>query len=229
MEGTVGSSAVKLDAAPKDRVKLMVKRKAVQAMLEQCLRAIESLSEEDPLGDGDGEERRGGSSSSGGGDKEADELCDLLRSRVECPGFLEKLETAQMSVSQHIVDECSSWDLVGKNDPLDGDVENPDLDEYVLVGEEDIDEGIACIMAAYHLAIKQRKDLTPDQLQDALNKTFSVKKKKGKLHKAWDGSKVIYNVASWGATAVGIYQNPALVRAATAAFWTSCHVVSKLI
>jgi hypothetical protein len=47
------------------------------------------------------------------------------------------------------------------------------------------------------------QDLTPNQLQDALSKTFSVKKKKGKLLKAWDGSKVIYNVASWGATAIG--------------------------
>ncbi|KAF8411382.1 hypothetical protein HHK36_003931 [Tetracentron sinense] len=55
-------------------------------------------------------------------------------------------------------------------------------------------------------------ELTPNQLQEvltffcfllALSKTFSVKKKKGKLRKAWDGSKVIYNVASWGATAIG--------------------------
>ncbi|KAG4385669.1 hypothetical protein GLYMA_12G143501v4 [Glycine max] len=48
------------------------------------------------------------------------------------------------------------------------------------------------------------EDLTPVQLQSALSKTFSVKKKKGKLRKAWDGSKVIYNVASWGATAIGL-------------------------
>lgn len=39
----------------------------------------------------------------------------------------------------------------------------------------------------------------------ALSKTFSVKKKKGKLRKAWDGSRVIYNVASWGATAIGYF------------------------
>ena len=37
----------------------------------------------------------------------------------------------------------------------------------------------------------------------ALSKTFSAKKRKGKLQKAWDGTKVIYNVASWSATAVG--------------------------
>jgi hypothetical protein len=36
----------------------------------------------------------------------------------------------------------------------------------------------------------------------ALRKTFSAEKK-SKIRKAWDGTKVIYNVASWGATAVG--------------------------
>lgn len=30
------------------------------------------------------------------------QLCDLLKSRVECPDFLAKLESAQFSVSQNI-------------------------------------------------------------------------------------------------------------------------------
>jgi len=37
----------------------------------------------------------------------------------------------------------------------------------------------------------------------ALWKTFSAEKKKSRIRKAWDGTEVIYNVASWGATAVG--------------------------
>jgi hypothetical protein len=37
----------------------------------------------------------------------------------------------------------------------------------------------------------------------ALSKTFSTKKRKGKLQKAWAGTQVIYNVASWSATAIG--------------------------
>lgn len=132
-----------------------------------------------------------------------------------------------MSVPQN--EEGSSWDMVNKNDLWD--IENADLDEddYVLVRQEDIVEGIACFMAAYLSSLKQTKELTPNQLQAALSKTFSVKKKKGKLRKAWDGSKVIYNVASWGATAIGIYQNPVLLRVASNAFWTSCHVISKLL
>ncbi|XP_057470368.1 uncharacterized protein LOC130759234 isoform X2 [Actinidia eriantha] len=220
-----------------DEDRLRVKRKTLEAVLEQCQRALESLSTADTgdFSDGDASAEDGddeaaeGSSSGPCGDKETEELCDLLKSRVECPDFLEKLESAQASVSQNKAEEgSSSWDMVNDNDLWEGGDTEPGQEDYVFVRQEDIVEGIACFMAAYLLSLKQTKDLTPNQLQDALSKTFSVKKKKGKLRKAWDGSKVIYNVASWGATAIGIYQNPALLRAASAAFWTSCHVISKL-
>lgn len=220
--------------AEKDR--LRVKRKTLEAVLQNCQRALELLGNADCVdnddcsdSDADAGSVEGGECSSGR-DKETDELCVLLKSRVECPDFLEKLESAQASsVAQNISEEGSSWDIVSDDDLWEGGDAQPDQEDYVLVRQEDIVEGIACFMAAYLLSLKQTKDLTPNQLQDALSKTFSVKKKKGKLRKAWDGSKVIYNVASWGATAIGIYQNPALLRAASAAFWTSCHVISKLL
>ncbi|KAJ8551141.1 hypothetical protein K7X08_000511 [Anisodus acutangulus] len=215
----------------KDRIK--VKRKTLEAVLQECQRAIELLSTTGSVEDD--------SNSNSDVDTETDELRDLLKSRVECPDFLQKLENAQASVPQNLVEEGSSWDMVNENDLWEGG--NPELDgeDYVLVRQEDIVDGIACFMAAYLLSLKQTKvicflqpeeipsiDLTPNQLQDALSKTFSLKKKKGKLRKAWNGSKVIYNVASWGATAIGIYQNPAILRAASVAFWTSCRVISKL-
>lgn len=221
----------------KDRVR--VKRKTLQAVLEQCQRALELLNstsgvddDDDSADDVDGEntdgDQSGESSGSLQGDREADELCDLLKSRVECSDFLEKLECAQASVPQNVAEEGSSWDMVSENDLWDGEDMDLKQEDYVLVAQEDIVEGIACFMAAYLLSLKQTKDLTPNQLQDALSKTFSVKKKKGKLRKVWDGSQVIYNVASWGATAIGIYQNPMILRVATKAFWTSCQVISKL-
>ncbi|XP_027905161.1 uncharacterized protein LOC114164625 isoform X2 [Vigna unguiculata] len=210
-----------------------VKRKTLEAVLLQCQRALElidaaspssssaEVEEEDCVADGEAE-------AIACTDPHADQLRDMLKSRVECPAFLQKLECAQASVSKNI-DEGNSWDMIGENDLWEGQRDDLDQEDYVLVRQEDIVEGIACFMAAYLLSIKQTKDLTPVQLQDALSKTFSVKKKKGKLRKAWDGSKVIYNVASWGATAIGIYQNPVILRAATKAFWTSCHVISKLL
>ncbi|XP_028802200.1 uncharacterized protein LOC114757347 isoform X2 [Neltuma alba] len=225
-----------MENSEKDRV--LVRRKTLEAVLEQCQRALELLNSTD--GDGDDvescegealvadDERRLEGSSSMRADREAEELCDLLKSRVECPAFLEKLECAQASVSQNAADG-NSWDVISDNDLWEGENIDSDQEDYVLVRQEDIVEGIACFMAAYLFSLKQTKDLTPNQLQEALGKTFSMKKKKGKLQKAWAGSKVIYNVASWGATAIGIYQNPVILRVATKAFWTSCHVISKLL
>ncbi|KAJ9673982.1 hypothetical protein PVL29_023499 [Vitis rotundifolia] len=231
-----GSNSLDVPKVETDRVR--VKRKTLQAVLEQCQRALELLGNTGDVLDGDDEddavdgaevEAESDGSASPCRDREADELCDLLKSRLECPDFLEKLESARVSVPQNIsAEECSSWDMINDNDLWDGGSSDLDQENYVLVRQEDIVEGIACFMAAYLLSLKQTKELTPNQLQEALSKTFSVKKKKGKLRKAWDGSKVIYNVASWGATAIGIYQNPALLRAASAAFWTSCRVISKL-
>ncbi|KAJ9166488.1 hypothetical protein P3X46_021236 [Hevea brasiliensis] len=231
--------------AEEDKDPVRVKRKTLKAVLEKCQRSLELLSnntdvvdEEDDdndngggkpaVEDDDDDEPRRECSVASPCDREAYELCDLLKSRVECPDFLEKLECAHVSVPQNI-SEGSSWDMVSENDLWEDENVDSDQEDYVLVRREDIVEGIACFMAAYLLSLKQTKDLSPNRLQEALSKTFSVKKKKGKLRKAWDGSKVVYNVASWGATAIGIYQNPVILRAASKAFWTSCHVISKLL
>ncbi|CAI0467770.1 unnamed protein product [Linum tenue] len=222
-----------------DKDRLRVKRKTLQTVLEQCQRALELLNNADDDDDDDhvpdlevfrDKEFSRQSSLGSLSDREADELCDLLKSRVECSDFLEKLECAQASVPHEIIgEECSSWDMVNENDLWEGEMGHSEQEDFVLVRQEDIVDGIACFMAAYLCSLKQTKDLTPNQLQEALSKTFSVKKNKGKLRKAWDGSKVIYNVASWGATAIGIYQNPVILRAATNAFWTSCHIISKIL
>ncbi|KAK9758274.1 hypothetical protein RND81_01G219700 [Saponaria officinalis] len=223
-----------------------VKRKTLKAVLEECQRALESLNDDvdddhDKDGDDDDDDdhvdddsklvdERGNCSKSSSccSDPLAEELCVLIKSRVRGPEFLEKLESAQLAAQPNVPEEGSSWDMVADNDLWEGEISENDQDDYVVVRQEDIVDGIACFMAAYLLSLKETKDLTPNQLQDALSKTFSIKKKKGKLIKALDGTKVIYNVASWSATAIGIYQNPALLRAASTAFWTSCRVISRL-
>ncbi|OEL25722.1 hypothetical protein BAE44_0013260 [Dichanthelium oligosanthes] len=206
---------------------LKVRRRTLETVLEQCQRALEMIREADLGEDEEGanseevQEEEGGGEADGHGcgdegaqppppsdaDYETDELCDLLQSRVQSPEFLEKLDSIQKSVYQHgAVDETVSWDIISAADMWDDkgmNVSDDSEDGYVLVKQEDIVDGIACFMAAYLLSLKQTKDLTPDQLQQALSKTFSAKKRKGKLQKAWDGTKVVYNVASWSATAIG--------------------------
>ncbi|CAF2131181.1 BnaA03g46820D [Brassica napus] len=223
---------------------IRVKRKTLQNLLEDCQRALEllNLTETGPAGDGveaggsqednnsdspEREEEFSSSSSSDQGDPETDKLYDLIKSRVEGHDFREKIELAQVSLLQDLPEDGSStWDVVSEDDIWgEGETE----DDYVVVREEDIADGIACFMATYLSSLKQTKDISPDQLQKALSTMFSVKKRKGKLRKAWEGSKVIYNVASWSATAIGIYQNPMILSIASKAFWVSCKAISKLV
>ncbi|KAG8059233.1 hypothetical protein GUJ93_ZPchr0002g24519 [Zizania palustris] len=237
-----------------EAAELKLRRRTLETVLEQCQLALEMMREADlgievpeegaevanpEAGDshtassGCDEEGATPSSPPSDGGYETDELCDLLKSRVASPEFLEKLDNIQNSVHQHgAVDETISWDIISATDLWDDkgmNISDDSEDGYVLIKQEDIVDGIASFMAAYLLSLKQTKDLTPNQLQQALSKTFSAKKRKNKLQKAWDGTKVIYNVASWSATAIGIYQNPAILKAATAAFWTSCRVASKFL
>jgi len=248
------SSAAQGRRAEPEAAELRLRRKTLETVLEQCQRALELMREADDdnlpgaaspeAGDPDGAGAEGPGDASDGeegppttppsdADYETDELCNLLKSRVESPEFLQKLDNIQKSVYQHgAVDETISWDIVSAADIWDDksiNVSDDSEDGYVLVKQEDIVDGIACFMAAYLLSLKETKELMPNQLQEALSKTFSTKKRKGKLQKAWAGTQVIYNVASWSATAIGIYQNPAILKAATAAFWTSCRVVSKFL
>ncbi|XP_062221788.1 uncharacterized protein LOC133921076 isoform X2 [Phragmites australis] len=252
-----GSSSTSPAAAAASRrvpEELKLRRKTLETVLEQCQRALEMMREdglgeaaeegENPKEEVKEEEGCGVADGDGCGDEgaeppppsdadyETDELCDLLKSRVQSPEFLEKLDNIHKSVYQHGADETVSWDIISATDIWDDksmNVSDDSEDGYVLVKQEDIVDGIACFMAAYLLSLKETKDLTPNQLQQALSKTFSAKKRKSKLRKAWDGTKVVYNVASWSATAIGIYQNPAIIQAATAAFWTSCRVISKFL
>ncbi|XP_020586786.1 uncharacterized protein LOC110029019 isoform X2 [Phalaenopsis equestris] len=214
-----------------------VKRETIQTVLDQCQRALKLLEDPDLIVDAEpdvnfsveGKEEPPLSFSTADSDADADALCEMVKSRVESQSFLEKLGSTHISVSQ----SDSAWEMVGTADLWEkkqfGAENENDNDGFVLVNQEDIVEGIVSFMAAYLLSLKEAKDLAPNQLQKALRKTFSVKKEKSKLMKAWEGSQVIYNVTSWGATAVGIYQNPAIIKAASVAILSSYRAVSKFL
>ncbi|KAK6125238.1 hypothetical protein DH2020_040982 [Rehmannia glutinosa] len=189
--------------------KVRVNRKTLEAVLQQCLQQLACVCDDDGNADVAGEldtpQDSIDTSATSRRDTDTVEVkfYGLLKSRFECPDFITKLENSQALLAQNMAEEGSSWDMVGENDLWGGGNLELETEDYVLVRQEDIMEGIASFMAAYLLSLEQTKDMTPNQLQEALRKTFSLERKKGKLRKAWDGSKVIYNVASWGATAIG--------------------------
>ncbi|URE03075.1 hypothetical protein MUK42_20359 [Musa troglodytarum] len=113
---------------------------------------------------------------------------------------LEDRSAGNIFITEHrySLDDNASWDMVTARDLwedrlVDGENDS-EQDDFVLVRQEDIVDGIACFMADYYLlSLQQMKfalqEFTPNQLQDALCKTFSVKKR-SQLRKAWDGSRV---------------------------------------
>lgn len=208
----------------------LAQRQALEAAIEQCQKALKLLKPNGSQGDSD-------SQYSGSHDSEIDEMYHLLKIKVMSPVFVNKLRSVFLSnileIAERPVDEFSSWDLVTEADLLRGKQNQScsciNQESYVVVNQEDIVEGIACYMARYLLTLNDMKEMTPEQLQEALKKTFAVTKNKGKLHKIWDSSKTIYNMASWGATAVGIYCNPTTTRAASKALTTSRGVIARFI
>ncbi|KAF3668565.1 hypothetical protein FXO37_09484 [Capsicum annuum] len=213
-----GTKPIQLVRAKSDQDRIKVKRKTLEAVLQECQRALELLSTTGSIEDDadesnsssdvdrDAIDESGGQGSSSSTPSAADtetdevvashvflpwetklpstwisrgvhklawtpvageggrwylmilvELRDLLKSRVECADFLIKLENAQASVPQNLAEEGSSWDMVNENDLWEGGDPELDGEDYVLVRQEDIVDGIACFMAAYLLSLKQTK------------------------------------------------------------------------
>ncbi|KAG6554746.1 hypothetical protein Mapa_003765 [Marchantia paleacea] len=167
------------------------------------------------------------------------ELYERLIKKVDSPEFLSKLaDCSEGSKSPermdvNTADDPSSWLVVTDKDLTEKElkVERDELgqDGYVVITQEDIVDGIASFMARYISSIPQTKAMTPQELQKAISQAFTDLERRGKLRKLWNCGKFMYSAASWGATAVGLYKNPVIVRAATMAVWTSCCVVVRLL
>lgn len=71
-------------------------------------------------------------------------------------------------------EENSSWDIVNENDLWDGGNVESDPEDYVLVGQEDIMDGIASFMAAYLLSLKQTKVSSICHLSSHLGQILSI-------------------------------------------------------
>uniref|UniRef100_J3MY98 Uncharacterized protein n=2 Tax=Oryza brachyantha TaxID=4533 RepID=J3MY98_ORYBR len=223
------SSASSPAAAPRRSPAMMkLRRETLESVLDELRRALDGLREggelgasradDSPRGINGGEEEPTDSEEGGDGggagvgdddpalslagdsDGETGQIRDL-KSTFESPHFFQKVDEIQKSLYQKdAVEQDPSWNIVMAVDSWEGD----DFDDgYVLVKNDDATEGMAFFVATYISSLKTANECSPDQIRKALKKTFSARKRKGKLRKAWDGSKVIYNVASWSATAIG--------------------------
>lgn len=62
-----------------------------------------------------------------------------------------------MIVISGVLEDSGAWDVVSEDDLWDDETMAQREEDYVLVREEDIAEGIACFMATYLQSLKQTK------------------------------------------------------------------------
>lgn len=147
-----------------------LKKKMVKALLEEALKSLSNAAGSDDDEDDDDENHtddihrkaaearedcpRSPPSSS---NRDVEQLRVLIKSRMEDPEFLEKIENAKISAQQNVPEEGTSWDMVSDSDIWDAGNGNTEQEDYVVVRQEDIVDGIACFMAAYLLSLKETK------------------------------------------------------------------------
>ncbi|KAH9317810.1 hypothetical protein KI387_019579, partial [Taxus chinensis] len=162
------------------------------------------------------------------------DLYEQLTKTVESPAFLEKIQVLQQNLKMDEpvtmemegdilvnsdLDDASRWLWVTEDAALTKREEKSSLDgqNYIIVTEEDIVEGIALFMARIVAANPQSKNLSPEQLQSTISSTFANMKQTNIIHKLLSAGKVIYTVASWGLALYGLYTQRHIVKAATKA------------
>ncbi|KAI7724646.1 hypothetical protein M8C21_006380 [Ambrosia artemisiifolia] len=169
------------------------------------------------------------------------DLHTRIMDTVESPKFLIQLKTLQ----KDSVDGIPGIDLqgdeilinVGREEPslwiwvteemVHGNVEEKsgiDSENYVVINQEQVVDGIANFMARCVLLNPKAKNLTPEEMQKKLTKALGGMSKFEKVLEIWHAGQIFYLMATWGLAIAGLYQSRAVLRVAA----KGVHATSKL-
>nr|XP_043632756.1 uncharacterized protein LOC122603953 [Erigeron canadensis] len=160
---------------------------------------------------------------------------------VESPKFLSQLKTfsndsvdgipaMDFNVDEILINvggkEPSMWIWVSE-EMVHGKAEEKseiDNENYVVINEEQVVDGIANFMARCVLLNPKAKNLTPEEMQKKLTKALAGMSKFEKVMEIWHCGQLFYLMATWGLALAGLYQSRALLRVAA----RGVHATSKV-
>ncbi|XP_022856617.1 uncharacterized protein LOC111377720 [Olea europaea var. sylvestris] len=127
-------------------------------------------------------------------------------------------------------EEPSWWvwvteDMVPSNTEERSEIDN---DNYVVVNEEQVVEGVANFMARCLVANPKSQKLTPEQLQGAITKALGGMNKVEKALNIWHAGMMLYTLGMWGLALTGLYKSRAILRLAATGVHTSSKAVLKV-
>ncbi|KVI08688.1 uncharacterized protein LOC112528301 [Cynara cardunculus var. scolymus] len=178
------------------------------------------------------------------------DLHSRIMDTVESPKFLSQLKTLHNNSVDGIpcrfsLNDASGMDLeldeilinFGLEEPslwiwvsdemVHGNVEEKsgiDNENYVVISQEQVVDGIANFMARCILLNPKAKNLAPEEMQKTLAKALGGKSKFEKILDIWQAGEMFYLMATWGLALAGLYQSRAVLRVAA----RGVHATSKV-
>ncbi|KAF3445668.1 hypothetical protein FNV43_RR10844 [Rhamnella rubrinervis] len=140
------------------------------------------------------------------------------------------LQTAEILVT--VSQEEPSWWVWVTEEMVPNNVEEwsgIDDDNYVVVSEEHVVDGIANFMAKCILSNPKAQKLTPEQLQKTVMKALDGVSKLEKTLNLWHAGKLFYTLSIWGLTLAGLYTNRGVLKLAARGVHTTSKAVIRAL
>ncbi|XP_042060681.1 uncharacterized protein LOC121805002 [Salvia splendens] len=160
---------------------------------------------------------------------------DFLRQNSTCTFPFDEPSGADLEKAEVLIkmdhDEPSWWvwvsdDMVHKNTEEKSGIDN---ENYVIVTEEHVVDGIATFLARCILANPKSVNLTPSELQKAMMKALKGMNKFEKMLDIWHAGMLFYTLAMWGVTLASLYQGRAILRLAALGVHHSSKAALKIL
>ncbi|XP_052205516.1 uncharacterized protein LOC127810216 [Diospyros lotus] len=138
------------------------------------------------------------------------------------PSFVQSAELSNVGL-----EEQSGWVLV-TNEMISANLEEDseiDNENYVVITEEDVVDGIANFMARCILLNRNALSLKPEELQKSLTKALSGANKLEKMVHVWHLGMMFYTLSTCGLAMAALLRPRATIKLAT----TGVHKTSKLV
>jgi len=124
--------------------------------------------------------------------------------------------------------EEPSWWVWVTDEMVPGKVEEwsgIDNENYVVVSEEHVVDGVANFMARCIISNSKARNLTPEELQKTLGKALGDVSKLEKVLNIWHAGKLFYALSTWGLALAGLYRGRAVLKLAA----MGVHSTGKLV
>ncbi|TVU45509.1 hypothetical protein EJB05_04998 [Eragrostis curvula] len=124
-----------------------------------------------------------------------------------------------------------SWVLVASNTAGANleEISGIDDENYVIINEDDIVDGLATFVARCILEDPKSKSLSPAELQKAVAKALDSMKARWGWSTFWEAGKVIYILATWGVTLAGLYKSRHVIKVAAKGAAVSARFIMKAL